>query len=148
MPHAGLINERALGPEAAELLRARIHFSSGKRKLGAGKAHEGMSTLFDAFLAGLRWYVASPRRLMKLSFRDGDDFNDEKVICAVLKRSGVLDRSFDYDSLCNTVERALDGDLTGVDPARVLRQVESLMTQLGIVPFDEKGIPSELPAVA
>lgn len=143
MPHAGLVDENALSPEAAELLRARLHFRSGNRRLARGEVHEGISTLFDSMLSGLRWYVASPRRLNGLTFREGDDFNDEKVICTILKRSGVLDPSFDYDSLCNMVETVLDGDLTGLNKDEAARSIEAVLTALGVTPFDASELPPD-----
>lgn len=141
MPHARLLDTSVMSVEAAELTRARIHYRSGKDRLKEGKTHEGLSTLFDAFQSALRWYVASPGRLAELEFREGDDLNDEKVICAVLKRSGVLDKQVDYDVICDAVERALDGDLTGVDAPLLERTMDAALNALGIVPFDFAELP-------
>ena len=63
----------------------------------------------------------------------------------VLTRSGVLDGSFDYDAFSELTERALHQDLSAFDYQDMLRGVESVMTQLGVMPFDESGLPPEDP---
>lgn len=146
MPHAGLMNADALGPEKAPLMRARLHIRAGKRRLRQGKISAGLVTLYDALSAAMEWYTASPERRDKLSIGRDDDMKDDKVVFHVLKRSGVLDDIFDYESFDGLVEKALDKEMTGYDYSGVVKGIESVMTQLGVMPFDEKGLPPEDPS--
>lgn len=146
MPHAGLMDADALGTEKAPLMRARLHIRAGKRRLRQGKVSAGLVTLHDAFSAAMEWYLASPERRDKLNIGKDDDMNDDKVIFHVLKHSGVLDASFDYESFDGLVEKALDKELTGYDYSGVVKGIESVMTQLGVMPFDENGLPPEDPS--
>jgi len=137
------MDEDALGPEASELMRARLHVRSARIRLADGRIHEGMSTLFDALLSSFRWYVVSPGRVAALMIDDGDDLNDERVICEVLKRSGVIDASFDFGRICDTEDRILEHGVKGVDYKEIADQMESVMETLGVIPFDEDDLPPE-----
>jgi len=144
MPHFGLMDENELGPVEGPLQRARLHLRGGRRRLGQGKIAVGIGTLADALGAAMRWYVAAPRR--KLALRDGEDLNDDRTVYAVLVRSGVLDGSFDYGAFDEVVDRALQGEVPGFDHRGLLRELEQVMTQLGVMPFDESSLPAEDPA--
>lgn len=145
MPHAGLMNEGALGPEAGPLQRARLHLRGGRRRLRQGKTAAGVVTLYDALDGAFLWYVASPERRQRLSVQRGDDLNDDRTLYRVLVRSGVLDGAFDFGAFDRLTERALHEELHGYDAAPLLAQIESVMTQLGVMPFDERSLPPEDP---
>lgn len=142
MPHFGLMDEDALGPEASELMRARLHVRSARTKIADGRIHEGISALFDALLSSLRWYVLSPKRAAGLKF-DGDDLSDERAICEVLKRSGVIEPSFDFERICETEDRILESGIKGIDHEALAGEMESVMETLGVIPFDEDELPPE-----
>jgi len=146
VPHAGLMDEDALGPEAGPLQRAKLHIRGGRRRLRQGKISAGIVTLYDALLSALKWYVASPERRKKLLVRDGEDMTDDRKVFEVLVRSGVLDTAFDYASFDRLVEKAMDEEMPGYDFAPVLGGIESVMTRLGVMPFDEKDLPPEDPS--
>lgn len=146
MPHAGLMDADALGAEKALLMRARLHIRGGRRRLRQGKISAGLVTLHDALSAAMEWYTASPERRKWLSIGKDDDLNNDRVVFHVLKRSGVLDAAFDYESFDRLVEKALDKELAGYDYSDVLKGVESVMTQLGVMPFDENELPAEDPS--
>ena len=57
MPHAGLMDERLLGPVEGPLQRARLHIRGGKRRLRQGKISAGIATLADALSASLEWFT-------------------------------------------------------------------------------------------
>jgi len=137
------MDEGGLGPEASELMRARLHVRSARIRLADGRIHEGVSTLFDALLSSFRWYVVSPERTAALRIEDGEDLNDERVICEVLKRSGVIDASFDFGRICDTEDRILEHGVKGVDHKELSDQMESVMETLGVIPFDEDELPPE-----
>ncbi len=145
MPHFGLMDEYALGPVEGPLTRARLHLRSGKRRLRQGKISLGILTLYDALNMAMQWYIAVPERKGRLLIHDSDNLNDDSALFSVLIRSGVLDGSFDYDSLDRLVDIALIEDMSSYDYTDTLKGIESVMTQLGVMPFDESELPSEAP---
>ena len=146
MPHFGLMDAQALGPEAAALQQAKLHIRGGRRRLKQGKVAAGIVTLYDALLSAMQWYIFSPGRRKSLRIGEGEDLRDDKVVYAVLTRSGVLDGSFDYEAFDRLVERALYEELHEYDYGETLKGIESVMTRLGVMPFDEKKLPPEDPS--
>jgi hypothetical protein len=132
-------------PEGA-LLRARLHIRSGKRRLRQGKISAGIVTLYDALLFALRWYVASPDRRHMLSAREGDDLSDEKMIFALLKSSELFPVDFDFDAFDTLVDKASKEEMPSYDYSEILRDFESFMTSLGVMPFNEAELPPEDPS--
>ena len=126
--------------------RARLHIRGGKRRLRQGKISAGIVTLYDALLAAMKWYVASPERRSRLDIGRDDDMTDDKTVFSVLTRSGVLDGRFDYPAFDMLVEKALNEEIPDYDYSEVLKGMESVMTLLGVMPFDEAELPQEDPA--
>ena len=52
---------------------------------------------------------------------------------------------FDYDAFDRLTEHALNNELETFDPREVLAGFETLMTELGVMPFDEEELPREDP---
>jgi len=146
MPHAGLMDTEALGPEAGPFMRSRLHIRGGKRRLRQGKISAGILTLYDALCAAMEWYIASPERRNKLQVGEGENLNDDRTVFNVLTRSGILDKKFDYEAFDKLVEKASYKDMPDYDYGEILKGIESLMSQLGVMPFDERELPSEDPA--
>ncbi len=146
MPHAGLMNEDALGPEAGPLQRAKLHVRGGRRRLRQGKIPEGIVTLYDALIAAMEWYFASPVRSGRLAIKEDEDLKDDRVLFEILTRSGVLDGSFDYEAFNLLVDNILFRNLKEIDYEKTLQGIESVMTQLGVMPFDEAELPPEDPS--
>ncbi len=144
MPHAGLMEEKKLGPVFGPLQRARLHLRAGKRRLRQGKISAGIVTLFDALSGAMEFYAESPERKPALKVMAGEDLKEEKVLYRVLVRSGVLDGRFDFDGFERLMERALSEEVTGLE-CGVLQGIESILTQLGVMPFDEAQLPEEDP---
>lgn len=144
MPHFGLMDENELGPVQGPLQRARLHIRGGRRRLRQGKTAAGIVTLADALSAAMQWYLAAPRRGVMI--QDGENLNDDRTAYAVLVRSGVLDGSFDYDAFDRVVERALQKEMRPFDHQVLVNGLEQVMTQLGVMPFDESSLPPEDPA--
>jgi hypothetical protein len=140
------MNEAALGPESGPLQRARLHLRGGKRRLREGKTAAGIATLYDALDGAMQWYVASPERRAGLSIGPREDLNDDRTLYRVLVRSRVLDGTFDFDAFDRLTERALHEELSGYDAAGLLAKLENVMTQLGVMPFDEASLPPEDPS--
>ena len=144
-PHAGLIDQEHLGPEAVALQRARLHIRGGRRRLRQGKKEEGLVTIYDALTSGVDWYLESPGRREGLVIVSVEDLRSDRARYALLVRSEVLDGSFDFEAFDALLERALQGDTSDCDTAEVMAGVESVMTSLGIMPFDEGDLPQEDP---
>ena len=145
MPHFGLI-DNSLGPEEYALQRARLHIRGGKRRLRQGKISAGIVTLYDAMVSALDWYVASPDRRKKLPVKEGDNLKDDSTVFDLLKRSGALDGAFDYDAFNKLVENALEQEMPEFDYKEFLKNFESVMTRLGVMPFDENELLPEDPS--
>ena len=145
MPHFGLMDEQGLGPIKGPFQRARLHMRGGKRRLRQGKISAGIVTLYDALEGAMRSYSADPARLRTLTIKEGEDLNDDKALYAALVRSGVLDGKFDFSAFDRLTERSLHEELPGYDYGELLRSIESVMTQLGVLPFDEATLPAEDP---
>ena len=143
MPHAGLMDEKELGPEQGPLQRARLHIRGGRRRLRQGKTAAGIVTLYDALDAALLWYFAAPERREGLRVAPGDDLNNDRTMYGILVRSGVLKGDFDFDAFDRLTDRALGEELPGYDHREVLAGVERVMTELGVMPFDERSLPPE-----
>jgi hypothetical protein len=145
MPHAGLMDEKTLGPVEGPLQRARLHIRGGRRRLRQGKISAGIVTLYDALQAAMEAYAASVGRT-KLDIRAGDDINNGQILYDVLVRSGILDGAFDFEDFDRITERALAEEMPGYEYRELLTGIESVMTQLGVLPFDEKALPPEDPS--
>lgn len=145
MPHAGLMDEETLGPMEGPRQRARLHIRGGKRRLRQGKISAGIATLYDALEAAMRSYVDDLEKKAKLDIKEGENLNDDKASYAVLVRSGVLDGTFDFGAFDRLAEKALNEEIPWFDYHELLAGIESVMTQLGVMPFDETSLPPEDP---
>lgn len=145
MPHAGLMDEKTLGPVEGPRQRARLHIRGGRRRLRQGKISAGIVTLYDALEAAMRSYVEDPGTRGRLDLREGEVLNKESVLYELLVRSKVLDGTFDFSGFDRLTERALHEEMPGYDYRKLLAEIESVMTQLGVMPFDEALLPPEDP---
>lgn len=146
MPHFGLMDERALGPEAGSLLRARLHIRGGKRRLRQGKIAAGIVTLYDALCSALQWYIAAPERRARLKVKEDEDLRDDSTLYNALLNSGVIDKGLDWDEFDRLVDRALKEDLADYDYRQIVGALDNVMLNLGIMPFDETALPPEDPS--
>jgi hypothetical protein len=145
MPHAGLMDEETLGPVEGPRQRARLHIRGGKRRLRQGKISAGIVTLYDALEAAIRSYVDDLEKREKLVINNGENLNDERTSYAVMVRSGVLDGTFDFAAFDRLTETALNENIPQFDYRELLAGIESVMNQLGVMPFDEASLPPEDP---
>lgn len=145
MPHAGLMDEAALGPVEGPRQRARLHIRGGKRRLLQGKISAGIVTLYDALEAAMRSHVDDPEKKANLNIKKGENLNDDATTYAMLVRSGVIKGTFDFGAFERLTEKALNEEIPSFDYRELLAEIESLMTQLGVMPFDEASLPPEDP---
>jgi hypothetical protein len=147
MPHFGLMNtEDSFKTAEGALLRAKLHIRAGKRRLRQGKISAGILTLYDALCFAMDWYAFPPERRNKLDIREGEDIKKEKTLYQILVRSGVLDGTFDFVAFDKLVEYASDNEMQDYDYNKLQHGIESVMTRLGVMPFDEAALPPEDPA--
>ena len=144
MPHFGLMDAEALGPEQAALQRARLHLRGGRRRLRQGKISAGVATLSDALSFAMEWFCASPERRSRVR-GTREEFLDDRALYAALVRAAVLDGTFDFDRFDLVLDRALATELPAAEAAGILEGVASVLTQLGVLPFDERELPPEDP---
>ena len=140
MPHAGLMVEREMGPLEGPLLRARLHIRGGKRRIRQGKAEAGIVTLGDALSAAIEY-------ALDLHAKDipNQPFDYEHTAYKALVSAGIVSGRFDYAAFQLMVEDALAGIVdAAILPARIAA-LDALMTELGIMPFDETALPPEDP---
>ncbi len=145
MPHFGLMEEKKLGPAEGPFLRARLHIRGGRRRLRQGKIAAGIVTLYDALEGAMQAYIADPGRRAELIIKADENLNEEKTLYNVLVRSRVLDGGFNFESFDRLAERALREEMPGFDYRELLAEIEAVMTQLGVMPFDEASLPPEDP---
>jgi len=145
MPHFGLMDSAALGPERAALLRARLHMRGGKRRLRQGKISAGIAAIYDALTSAMEWFCASADRRSRVRGAPGD-FLDDRSLYAALVRSGILDGTFDFNLFRQVVDRALEAEIAVKDTSGIVEGVESVLSQLGVLPFDEGDLPPEDPS--
>lgn len=145
MPHFGLMDERLMGPVEGPLQRSRLHLRGARRRLRQGKISAGIVTLYDAVDAAMQAYAADPARRGRLNIQAGEDMNNEGTLYRILVRGRVLDGTFDFAAFDTLTELALHQQLAEYDYLPVLSGVETVLLQLGVMPFDEATLPPEDP---
>ena len=140
------MDESKMTRSEADLLRARLHLRSGKRRLSEGKLRSGVETVYDALYSAMRAYALNPANLHR--FEDVD-IGAEQELHDALVGAGVLDGRFEFLRFKKMVERAVNEELPvydhEYDTVWLIRGVESIMTQLGVLPFNETSLPKEEP---
>ena len=143
-PHFGLMDSEALGPERAALQRARLHLRGGRRRLRQGKTSAGVVAIYDALTSAMEWFCASPDRRSRMRSAP-EAFPDDRSLYAALVSAGILNGDFDFDLFNLIVDRALVSEIASDDASGILGGVESVFTQLGVLPFDDEELPPEDP---
>ncbi len=146
MPHFGLMNEDALGPVEGPLMRAKLHIRCGRRRLVEGKISAGIVTFYDALVSAMKWYIAQTDKRKMLRIAETDDMTDDRTMFEILRRSGVIGRALDFATIDKIVDRALADEMPGYNYAEYLAGMESALTQMGVLPFDENELPPEDPS--
>lgn len=145
MPHFGLLDESSMDEADEALMRARLHIRGGRRRLAQGKGAAGVSALYDALLAGIRWFILSHRETVPFSLVKMEDMDDEKSLFDVLEREELISRK-DVSYLIDLIEKALGNEAIEVDQELIVAELDDVMTRLGVMPFDEGALPPEDPS--
>jgi hypothetical protein len=144
MPHFGLLDEGKMPPVDAALLRAQLHIRGGRRRMQEGKYPEGISTMYDAVLSGMRWFALKNEAIHEEIHKRGEYIlEDDEKLQQLIAESGAWPDGLDFVKLQDTVYEAIEENLEEFDPTLFLRQVEGVFTKLGVMPFDEKELPPE-----
>ena len=77
--------------------------------------------------------------------KKGDNLRDDRTLFALLVKAGGIDGRFDYGAFKELVQAA-PYESSVYDYTEILNQVESVMTRLGVIPFDESKLPDEDPS--
>jgi hypothetical protein len=140
------MDESKMPIHEAELLRARLHLRSGRRRLSEGKLRSGVETVYDALYSAMRAYALDPANRHRF---EGVDIGSEQELHEALVGAGVLDGRFEFLRFKEMVERAVNEEVPvydhEYDPVGLISGAESVMTQLGALPFDESTLPEEDP---
>ncbi len=147
MPHSGLMSTKdSFDNSEGALLRARLHLRGARRRLAQGKIAAGIVTLYDALIFGLRFYFMIPEHRRQLDPGESLDLTDEKAMIRALRKAGIADRRFDLEEFEKLVDIAARHEMPDYDYRSMLSSLESLMTVLEVMPFDETALPEEDPS--
>ncbi|MFN2367160.1 MAG: hypothetical protein ABR523_11980 [Desulfurivibrionaceae bacterium] len=144
-PHFGLMDENKMTPEDAALMRAKLHWRCGKRRLGEKKSASGIATLYDALLSGMRWYILTGQAARPEDF-SAEDLENERYVFHLLKKAGLIDSSLNLARIQDLVDRALMDENIRAEQAWFFAELEKFLTRLKVLPFDESALPPEEPA--
>lgn len=146
MPHASHMKEKNMEPRAGALFRARLHIRSGRRRIRQGLLCAGILTLYDALSAATEYAVLTQGGRIPSRYKD-ELAHDDKAFHA-LRHCGLLDSSFDHKGFLRLVDRAIEANPPeSYDWESLLLSLDSVMTQLGVMPFDEGSLPPEDPTI-
>jgi len=144
-PHFGLMDPGKMSRAEAALLRAKLHWRGGRRRLRENKTAAGIATLYDALLCGLRWYFLVHRPEIMGKQQD-EELENEEVLFSLGRQMGILDETIDLAGMRALVDRALDGVDDVLAPRSFPGLIALLLTRIGVMPFDEGELPPEDPA--
>lgn len=144
-PHFGLMDETKMSKVEAQLMRCKLHWRCGVRRMRENKTASGLATLYDAMLSAMRWYILTNLR-QELGSNGEEKLENERFVFSLLRKAGMLDRSFDIKFVEATVDRALMEEDVSSDQQRVMTQLQQFLTRIGVLPFDETELPREDPS--
>jgi hypothetical protein len=144
-PHFGLIDSDKLSRKEEVLMRAKLHWRCGTRRIREGKTASGVATLYDALLSGMRWYIMN--NLMKDSGDISDEeLENERYVLFLLKKAEKIGPQFDMNQIQDLVDMALMEEKIKVGQEQFIEQLEGFLTGIHVLPFEESELPPEDPA--
>ncbi|MEW6519938.1 MAG: hypothetical protein AB1461_11040 [Thermodesulfobacteriota bacterium] len=146
-PHFGLMDESKMSKVEAQLMRCKLHWRCGVRRVRDDKAAAGLTTLYDALLSAMRWYILTNLR-QELGANAEENLENERFVFSLLRRAAILDNSFDLQFILDTVDRALMEEDVSSEQERAVILMQQFLTRLGVLPFDEAELPPEEPAAS
>ncbi len=67
------MNEDNIESEETFLLRSKLHFRCGIRRLNQKKYSAGLATIYDALISGMLLFASSPKRIKGYKIPSGED---------------------------------------------------------------------------
>lgn len=128
------------------LMCARLYLRDGKSYLQQGSFSAGLEALYDAILFGMHYYIADPTCRRSLDINN-DDLWDHAALYHKLTKAGLFDDLNAFNHLSQLVERALWQGSFSMDVNYVIREIETILSRLGILPFNESILNAESIAV-
>jgi hypothetical protein len=122
----------------AALLCARLNLRGARRLLRKGSFSRGISALYDSVLFGMNYYITRHDDCATL------DLVDATGLFQALARTGIFDDHHAFNRLSLSVERALWQGSVSSDAEAILRDVEEMLTKLGVVPFNKNNPPQAM----
>lgn len=141
-PHFGLMDESRMTPDEAALMRAKLHWRCGVRRVREDKTSAGIATLYDALLSGMRWYILTELAENIENF-SAENLENERYVFSLLRKKGVIDSALDTAKVQDIVDQALMEEDVRSDQDWFLNELEKFLTHLNILPFDESALPPE-----
>lgn len=146
MPHFGLMDEGNMTREDAALMRSKLHWRCGRRRLYERKTRSALATLYDALLSAMRWRILTTDLRRGLGPEQDEALENERIVLSILRKAGILDGTFDLPGFEELVDQALVSEKEmELDYEATIGPLEKIMTRLGVLPFDEAELPPERP---
>ncbi|MCF8057194.1 MAG: hypothetical protein K9K37_11235 [Desulfocapsa sp.] len=134
-----------MSKEDAFLLRAKLHWRCGIRRVKENKTSSGIATIYDAMLSSMRWHILE--NLRNEAGKDvEEDVENERFVFFLLRKAGLLPKSFNLSFIEDIVDKALMEEDVESEKDEFVRQAEAVMTKLAVLPFDESALPPEDPS--
>ena len=101
---------------SAALLRAQLHIRCGRRRRDEGKYPEGVSTMYDAVLSGMRWFALKNKAIHEEIHKRGEFILEDDVqLQQLIAESGVWPDGLDFMQFQSTVYEVIEENLEGFD---------------------------------
>lgn len=142
MQHQPSIDVTKLINAEAALLCARLYVQAGKRYLQEGSFSAGIAALYNAILFAMHYYIAEPAYPGNMNL-SRDDLWDHVALYHKLAKAGVFDDLNAFNLLSLIVERSLWQESFSFDAHSILTEVETMLSKLGVMPFNESILQSE-----
>jgi len=83
--------------------------------------------------------------LKPLLFNDDGSFKDEEILYHILLSYGRIDGTFDLKNFLKLTIKAINNELNEFQDDSFIKDFDSLIEQLNILPYDENILPQEQP---
>lgn len=142
MPQHNFMDVTKMIKAEIALTCARLYLRDGKSYLQQGFFQAGMAALYDAILFGMQYYIAEPTCRGNIDLNHNDLW-DHATLYHKLSKAGIFEDPNAFNHLSQIVERALWQRSFSFDANSVLTEVETMLSKLGVMPFNESMLQNE-----
>lgn len=128
------------------LMCARLYLRDGKSYLQQGSVKAGVEALYEAILFGMHYYIAEPGGRGNIRVSDAELW-DHAALYHKLAKAGLFEDLNALNHLSQIVERALWQGSLSLDVSYVITEIETMLSRLGVTPFNESILHGESLAV-